>query len=191
MRKVIYSPMVSVDGYVETADKNIEWQLIDEELHKYINEQQRAVGLYVFGRGMYENLDAFWPTADQDPSNPDFVQEFSRIWKAIPKLVFSHTLTEVGENARLERGDLVGEVTRLKDMPGKDISVGGANLAATLIRAGLVDEFRLFIQPAVLGGGTPMFPLLDRAVNLKLTETHAFTNGVVMLDYLVSQDPPR
>lgn len=183
MRKVIYSYMVSLDGFIETPERSLDWIIIDEELHRYINDKQSTIGAYLNGRRMYELMAGFWPTADADPTYPDYIAEYARIWKQMPKIVFSKTLEQVGENARLVRDDLAGEVARLKAQPGKDLDLSGANLAASLMRLGLVDEYQLFVQPVILGSGTRMFPALEEPARLRLVETHTFGSGVVMLHY--------
>ena len=131
---------------------------------------------------MYENNHALWATADTQ-SMEAFVLEFEQIWKQIPMIVFSSTLERVEGNARLERGDPVTVVTRLKEQPGPDLSVGGVQLASTLMQAGLVDEYHIFVQPIILGAGRPMYPALNEAVRLKLVETHTFKTGIVYLRY--------
>ncbi len=182
MRKVIYSPMVSLDGFVEGPNREIDWGIVDEELHSYINDQHRQIDTYLFGRRMYEVM-TYWETVGADPSNPEYVLEFARIWKRIFKIVYSKTLDRVQSNTRLSRGSVVEEIAELKAQPGQDISVGGATIAASLHKAGLIDEYRLFINPVVLGAGTPMFPASDHQIKLQLVETHTFHSGVVMLRY--------
>ncbi len=186
MRKLIYFTMASLDGFIERPDHSIDWVIVDEELHRYVNDREREIGAYLYGRRMYELMQSYWPTADTQ-SNLAFEQEFSRIWKQIPKIVFSRTLERVEGNARLARGDAIEEVTRLKEQPGRDIEVGGAELAAALMRAGLVDEYRIYVQPVILGAGTPMFPTSDKLTRLRLVENHAFTAGVVFLRYEVDR----
>ena len=182
MRKVIYSPMVSLDGFVEGPNREIDWVIIEEELHTYINDQQSAIDTYLFGRRMYEVM-VYWDTADTDPSNPEYVLEFARIWKNIHKIVFSKTLEHVQGNATLSRGDIVAEIAKLKAEPGKDMSIGGANIAAAVMRQGLIDEYWLYVQPVILGSGTPMFLSLDNRIDLRLVETRSFNSGVVLLRY--------
>jgi dihydrofolate reductase len=183
LRKVTYSMLVSLDGFIEGPDHNLDWHVIDEEFHQFVNDQQAEVGAWLYGRGMYEAMAAYWPTADADPSQPGFVLEFARIWRDMPKIVFSKTLDKVAWNSRLVRENLIGEVTKLKAQPGKDLSVGGANLAAALIRLDMIDEYQLFVQPMILGSGAPFFPLLDKKIDLKLIETRRFGSGVVFLRY--------
>src|SRR5512146_1756156 len=114
MRKLIYFTMASVDGFMDSQDRDLDWVHIDEELHSYVNKREREIGAYLYGRRMYELMNAYWPTADTQSSVP-YEAEFSRIWKQIPKVVFSSTLEGVEGNARLVRGDAVEEVKRLKD----------------------------------------------------------------------------
>lgn len=184
MRKLIYAMMVSLDGFIEGPNRNLDWHIIDEELHQYINDQQVEVGAFLYGRRMYETMASYWPTAEaEDPTNPGYVLEFARIWKAMPKIVFSKKLDKVAWNSRLVREDAAGEVLKLKAQPGKDLSIGGANLAASLIKLDLIDEYQLFVQPVILGSGTPFFPPLEKRIDLKLVETHRFDSGVVLLRY--------
>ena len=155
----------------------------DEELHRFWNDQARQIGTSLYGRRLYELMADFWPTADRDPSAPDYVVEFARIWREMPKVVFSTTLTKVDWNATLAKDDIADEVAKLKAQPGKDIDVGGPTLAATFVRLGLIDEYRLVVQPVVLGAGTPFFPTLDSARNLRLLETRTFASGAVYVRY--------
>jgi dihydrofolate reductase len=134
------------------------------------------------GRRLYEVM-TYWETADQNPSIAEHELEFAGIWKSVPKIVFSTTLEKVEGNARLLRGGVAEEVARLKEQPGKDLAVGGAGLASTLIELGLVDEYRLFVSPVVLGGGTRYFPALEERINLELAETQTFGSRVVYLRY--------
>jgi dihydrofolate reductase len=183
MRKVLYAMLVSLDGFIEAPHGDISWTDPVEELHRHFNEQDGSLSAFLYGRGMYETMSAFWPTADQDPAAPEFVKEYARIWREKPKVVFSETLARVAWNARLVKGDIAEEVDRLKAQPGGDMSVSGANLAAAFMRLGLIDEVSLYVHPILLGGGKPMFrPLQDR-IPLQLAETRAFGNGVVLLRY--------
>lgn len=184
MRKVIYSMSVSLDGFVETPGHAIDWVIVDEELHRFFNDQARETGTHLYGRRLYELMAAYWPTADQDPATPGFMVDFARIWRSTPKVVFSTTLQSVDWNSRLVRDDVAGEVARLKAQPGGDLAVGGPTLAATLIRLGLVDEYQVFVQPVVLGAGTPFFPPLEEKIALRLVETRTFASGVVYLRYM-------
>ena len=183
MRRVIYSMGVSLDGFIAGPDGSI-GLTVDEELHRFHNQQARETGVDVYGRRLYETM-IYWDTAaEKHPSSPEFELEFARIWKETPKLVFSRTLERVEvSNCRLAQDDVVEEVRRLKEQPGKDIHVGGADLAATFIRLGLIDEYRPVVHPVVLGGGVPYLPPLDERLNLRLLETRTFGGGAVYLRY--------
>ena len=159
--------------------------LVDEELHAFFNDEARAMSTFLYGRRMYELMAAYWPTADTDPSATPAMLEFARIWKDTPKIVFSRTLERVEWNSRLVRDDAAAEVARLKAQPGFDMDVGGPTIASTLMRSGLIDEYRLFVQPVILGAGTPFFPSLDDRIGLTLVETRTFGSGVVYLRYEV------
>jgi dihydrofolate reductase len=180
---VIYSMGVSLDGFIAGPGGEIDWSAPDAELHRFHNEQTRELGALFCGRRLYEEM-LYWETADRDPSVGETEREFARIWQALPKIVFSTTLEKVEGNARLASGSAADEVARLKAQAGKDLAVGGAGLASTFARLGLIDEYRLFVSPVVLGGGTPYFPALEQRVDLELVETRTFGSRVVYLRYL-------
>lgn len=180
MRKLIYSFSVSLDGYIADRDGDIGWTGPDEELHRFHNDQARELGGHLLGRRLYETM-LYWETAEDEPGSAG--AEFAEIWLPLPKLVFSRTLESVEGNARLASGDPAEEVARLKEEPGKDLGVGGAGLASELIRRDLVDEYRLFVAPVILGGGTPYFPPLDRMLDLRLVETREFSSPAIYLRY--------
>jgi dihydrofolate reductase len=182
MRKLIYSMGVSLDGFIAGPGGNIDWTAPDEELHRFHNQQARETGVDLYGRRLYETM-RYWETAGENPEAPEVELEFARIWKDTPQLVFSRTLDKVEGNARLVRDNAVEEVARLKQEPGKHLAVGGAGLASTFMKAGLIDEYRLFVSPVVLGAGTPYFPALDERINLELVETRTFGSRVVYLRY--------
>ena len=182
MRNLIYSFGVSLDGFIAGPNGDIDWSAPDEELHRFHNQQARELGAHLLGRGLYEVM-RYWETADENPSAPEYELEFARIWKDTPKIVFSKTLEKVEGNARLVRDGVAEEVARLKEQPGKDLAVGGAGLAATCIKLGLVDDYRLFVSPVVLGSGTPYFPALDETIDLELVETRTFGSRVVYVRY--------
>jgi dihydrofolate reductase len=183
MRKLIYSMQVSLDGFIAGPDGDFGWAAPDEELHRFHNEQTTELGGHLLGRRLYEVM-VYWETADRDPAIADFAREFALLWQRLPKVVFSTTLREVeGENTRLATQDLATEVERLKAEPGADLAVGGAGLAASCARLDLIDEYRLFVNPIVVGGGTPFFPGLDSALELELVETRTFGSRVVYLRY--------
>jgi dihydrofolate reductase len=181
-RALIYSMSVSLDGFVAGPGGEIDWSAPDEEAMRFHNLQTRELAAYLCGRGLYEEM-LVWETAEQTMSGPLEI-EFARIWNAIPKVVFSTTLRQVEGNARLAGGDVAGEVARLTQQPGPGVvSAGGARLAATLIKLDLIDEYRQFVNPVVLGGGTPYFPPLENRLDLELLETRTFGSGVVYLRY--------
>jgi dihydrofolate reductase len=190
MRKVIYSMIVSLDGFIETPNRELDWVIIDEELHRFVNDQQSEIDTYLYGRRLYEVM-TYWETADTNPASSEYELEFARIWKSMPKIVFSKTLEQVQGNARLARDNIAGEITKLKAQPGKDMELGGPTIASSCMQLGLIDEYRLFIHPVVLGSGTPFFPVLDDRINLRLVETRTFGSGVVYLRYQQDTTIPR
>jgi dihydrofolate reductase len=182
MRKLIYSMGVSLDGFIAGPQGDIDWSAPDEQLHRFHNEQVREIGVHLCGRRLYETM-VYWETAEENPSASDYELEFARIWKGLPKIVFSKTLQRVEGDARLVRDGLADEVAKLKEQPGKDLAVGGAGLASSCIELGLIDEYRLFVSPVVLGGGTPYFPALEERIHLELVETRTFGSPVVYVRY--------
>jgi dihydrofolate reductase len=194
MGKVIYSMGVSLDGFIAGRGGEIDWSAPDEELHRFHNEQTGEIGALLLGRRLYEEM-RYWETAEENPSAREYELEFARIWNQIPKIVFSRTLEGVEGNARLAERTIADEVAGLEAQPGKDISVGGAGLASDFVKLGLIDEYRLFVNPVVLGGGTPFFPPLDERIDLRLVETRTFGSRVVYLRYQLAggtqrPDPP-
>jgi len=178
---LIYSMSVSLDGHIAGPDGAIDWAAPDQELMRFHNEQTRELTGHLCGRGLYEDMLG-WETAEHTRTDPGEL-EFARIWKAIPKVVFSTTLATVEGNARLAHGEIADEVADLKNQPGDGIvSVGGARLAASLAEKDLIDEYRLFVSPVVLGGGTRYFPPLPNRLDLELIETQRFSQ-VVYLRY--------
>ncbi|MFN8496403.1 MAG: dihydrofolate reductase family protein [Anaerolineae bacterium] len=183
MGKLIYSMMVSLDGFIARPDGALDWVPIDEELHAFANDQAREESLFLYGRRLYETMAAYWPTADQDPSAAAVEVDFARIWRSKPKLVFSRTLDSVGWNSTLAREVRPDDIRRLKADSDGDLSVGGANLAATFMRLGLIDEYQPLVLPVILGAGIPALPLAENAIKLRLLDTHRFQSGVVFLRY--------
>ena len=181
MRKLIYSMTVSLDGYIAGPDGAIDWSVPDEELFLLHTQQVQETGVQLCGRRLYETM-VYWETAQESPLAAGHV-EFAQIWKALPKVVFSTTLQSVVGNTRLASGSVDEEVSRLKEQPGKDIAVGGAGLAGVCMNLDLIDEWRLFVSPVLLGGGTPYFPTLHERINLELVETKTFGSRVVYLRY--------
>lgn len=182
MRKLIYSMTVSLDGFIAGPQGEIDWSAPDEQLHRFHNEQVREIGVHLCGRRLYETM-VYWETAEENPSASDYELEFARIWKGLPKIVFSKSLQKVEGDARLVHDGLGDEVAKLKEQPGKDLAVGGAGLASSCMELGLIDEYRLFVSPVVLGGGTPYFPALEERIDLELVETRTFGSRVVYVRY--------
>ena len=179
MAKLIYSAIASLDGYVADADGRFDWSMPDEEVHRFVNDLERPVGTYLYGRRMYEVMRA-WETIDDDASA---MQDYAAIWRAADKVVFSRTLEGVASaRTRIERAFDPVAIRALKDSAGADISVGGPELAGQALRAGLVDECHLFLSPIVVGGGNPALPDGVR-VPLELLDERRFGNGVVYLRY--------
>jgi dihydrofolate reductase len=179
MRKLSYSMTVSLDGYIAGPDGGIDWSVPDEELFRFHTERVRETGVHLCGRRLYETM-VYWETAEESPLLAEHLK-FAQIWKALPKVVFSTTLQSVVGNTRLARDGVGEEVSRLKEQPGKDIAVGGAGLAQACMKLDLIDEWRLFVGPVLLGGGTPYFPALEKGINLELIETRTFGSRVVYL----------
>src|SRR3989442_6734743 len=146
MGRLIFSMSVSLDGFVETPSRSLDWVQVDEELHSVFNDEARAMSAFLYGRRMYEIMAGDWPTAEADPSATPAMVEFARIWRDRPKVVFSRTLERVDWNSRLVREDAAAEVARLKAASGFDMDVGGPTAAAPLIRLGLIDEYRLYVH---------------------------------------------
>jgi dihydrofolate reductase len=182
MRKLIYSMTTSLDGFIAGPAGEIDWSAPDEELHRFHNEQTAELGGHLLGRRLYETM-VYWETVDQNPSAGEIELEFASIWKALPKVVFSRTLDAAEGNARLVRDGLAEEAVRLKSEPGSDLAAGGAALAASLTRLGLIDEYRMFVRPVVLGAGTPYFQPHEQRFDLELVETRTFGSRVVYLRY--------
>jgi dihydrofolate reductase len=182
MPKVIYSLAVSLDGFVAGPRGELDWSAPDEELHRFHNEQTRELGAHFCGRRLYEVM-VYWETVDESALTTEYELEFARIWRDLPKVVFSTSLDDVVGNARLAGDDVAEEVARLKAEAGKDLGVGGPGLASTFIRLGLIDEYRLFICPVVLGGGTPFFPPTGERIDADLVETRTFGSRVAYVRY--------
>jgi dihydrofolate reductase len=181
-RRVIYSILISLDGYIAGPNGELDWHLIDEEFHTFVNDQQREIDTYLFGRRMYETMSA-WDTLGDDSSLPEYELEFARLWNDKLKIVFSTTMDSVRGNSRLAGGDISEEIAKLKARPGKDVAIGGAALAAAAMERDLIDEYRLFVQPVILGGGTLCFTKLEHSIALQPVETFTFGSGVVYLRY--------
>jgi dihydrofolate reductase len=182
MANLIYSTIASLDGYVADEEGNFDWAAPDEEVHSFVNDLERPVGTYLYGRRMYEVM-VFWETAhtlaDQSPS----VQDFAQIWQAADKVVYSKTLQTVASaRTQIERDFEPDAIRQMKAAAERDLTIGGPDLAAQAIKAGLVDEYQLFLTPVVVGGGKQSLPDNVR-LNLELLEERRFGSGMVYLHY--------
>ncbi|WP_028800204.1 dihydrofolate reductase family protein [Streptomyces sp. 142MFCol3.1] len=187
MRSVTYSMNVSLDGYIVGPDGDFDWTGPDEEIFRSWIDEIREVGVHLLGRRLYETM-LYWETADEDPSLDDSTLEWAALWKPLPKVVFSRTLSAVQGNARLATGGLAGEIERLRAEPGEgDIAIGGATLAAEAAALDLIDEYRIRVHPVLVGGGIPFFPQHERRADLELVETRTFSSRVVCLHYRVAR----
>ena len=181
MAKLVYSAITSLDGYVADVDGNFDWAAPDEEVHAFVNDLERPVGTYLYGRRMYEVMVA-WETMTL-AGQPPVVQDYAAIWRAADKIVYSRTLATVSSaRTRIEREFEPEAIREMKAAAGRDISVGGPDLAAQALQAGLVDECHLFLTPVVVGGGN-QFLLDDVRLNLELLDERRFGSGVVHLHY--------
>ena len=182
MGKLIYSMITSLDGYVSGPEGSVGVGAPEEESHRFINEQSRSVGTYLYGRRMYEVM-AYWETALDEPDQPEHEREYARIWQAADKVVYSTTLEEVASaRTRIERSFDPAAVRALKVASELDITIDGPQLAAQAIRAGLVDEYQLYVGAAVLGGGHRFWPGEVR-IDLELVDERRFGDGLVYLRY--------
>lgn len=181
MGKLIYSALASLDGYVADTHGQWGWAEPDEEVHAFVNDLERPVGTYLYGRGMYEVMIA-WETWDLE-GQPPVIQDFAEIWRAADKIVFSRTLDSVSSaRTRLEREFDLEAVRRLKETADHDLAVAGPDLAGQAMKAGLVDEYHLFLAPAIVGGGKQMLPD-DLRVDLELLHERGFDSGFVFVSY--------
>ncbi|MGH3661922.1 MAG: dihydrofolate reductase family protein [Micromonosporaceae bacterium] len=182
MARLIYSGNISLDGYTADAEGKFDWSAPDGQVHAHINDLHRAVRTWLLGRRMYEVLTP-WETMHTLPDQPPHILDFAQIWQAADKIVYSSTLREPSTaRTRIEREFHPDAIRQLKESAESDLTVGGADLAAQVIRAGLVDELHMFISPVVVGGGKRFLPA-DLRLNLELMAEHRFDNGVVHLHY--------
>jgi dihydrofolate reductase len=186
MAKLIYAALTSLDGFIADQAGKFDWAVPDEEVHAFINDLERRVGTYLYGRRMYETMAA-WETPEIIPDRTPAILDFATIWQAADKVVYSRTLAAVHTaRTRLERVFDSAAIRRLKAQSPRDIAVGGPALAAHAIRAGLVDEYHLFLAPIVVGGGNAFFPAKVR-VTLELLDQRSFANGMVHVRYRGSE----
>jgi dihydrofolate reductase len=186
MRKVTCSMGVSLDGYVVGPDGTFDWAAPDEELFRFVTDEVRGVGVHLLGRRLYETM-LYWETTDQAPPLPaPMARQWARLWRELPKVVFSTTLSAVQGNARLASDGLAGEIARLRaERAEGDIAIGGATLASEAAALGLVDEYRPRVYPVLVGGGVPLFPHHGRRTDLELIGSRSFGSGAVHLRYRV------
>ena len=184
MAKLIYSAITSLDGYVADVNGNFDWAAPDEELHTFVNDLERPVGTYLYGRRMYEVM-VDWETAHTLADQPPFMQDFAEIWQAADKIVYSTTLDTVSSaRTRIVRAFDPEAVRQMKARAGRDLTVGGPALAGQALKAGLVDECHLFVAPIVVGGGTQALPTGVR-LTLDLLDERPFRSGMVHLHYRI------
>jgi dihydrofolate reductase len=182
MAKLIYSAITSLDGYVADEDGKFDWSAPDEEVHAFVNDLERPIGTYLYGRRMYEVM-RYWETAPEPDEQSPAMHDYAEVWRAADKIVYSRTLETVSTSrTRIERDFDVAAIRELKASAERDLTVGGPDLAAQAIKAGLVDEYHLFLTPVVVGGGNHWLPRGVR-LNLELLDEHRFGNGVVHLHY--------
>jgi dihydrofolate reductase len=187
MRSVTYSMSMSLDGYIVGPDGSFDWPGFDAEVFRFWIDEIPGVGVHLLGRRLYETM-LYWETADQNRSLDDAELEWAALWKPLPKVVFSTTLSEVQGNARLASGGLAAEIERLRAEPGEgEIAIGGATLAAEAADLDLIDEYRAMVYPVLVGGGIPFFPRHERRVDLELVETRTYSSRVVYLRYGVAR----
>ena len=185
MHSVTYSMSASLDGYIVGPDGRFDWTPLDPDVFRFWIDEIRGVGVHLLGRRLYETM-LYWETADQDPSLGEAELEWAALWKPLPKVVFSSTLSAVEGNARLASGGLAEEVERLRAEPGEgEIAIGGATLAVEAAALDLIDEYRVIVYPVLVGGGISYFPQRERRVDLELVETRTFSSSVVYLRYRV------
>ncbi len=185
MAKLIYTAIGSLDGYIEDAGGRFDWAAPDEEMHAFVNDIERAIGTYLYGRRLYETM-LYWETASAVPGRPQVERDYTRIWQAVDKIVFSRTLHSVrSARTRLEQDFIPEQVRTLKESSERDLSVGGAQLGAEALRAGLVDEVQLFLQPLTAGGGKPALP---GGLRLRLIEQRHFGSGALYVRYATSSE---
>jgi dihydrofolate reductase len=180
--KLIYSTLASLDGYTEDQDGRFDWARPDEEVHSFFNDLERPVGTHLYGRRMYETM-VYWEGPQAMEGQPPFIRDFAEIWRAAEKVVYSRTLEEPSSaRTRIERSFDPDAVRQMKDEAERDLAIGGPELAAQAIEAGLVDELILVLVPVAVGGGKPALPH-GRRLDLELLDERRFANGSMYLHY--------
>lgn len=186
MARLICTGITSLDGYVADENGTFDWSTPDQDVHAFINDLERPIGTYLYGRSLYEVM-AYWETAHTEPDQPSFVLDYAAVWQGADKVVYSTTLQSVtSARTRIERTFDPQAVGAMKDAADRDLSIGGPVLAAHAFQAGLVDEVQVFVSPVVVGGGKQFLP--DKVhLNLELVQERRFRNGVVFLHYRVAR----
>ena len=183
MRKIVYSLTASLDGFVEGPNREIDWHQVDDELHQHLNDLYRDVSAFLTGRVTHELMTAAWPAVAADPAATGTMAEFAAIWCAKPKHVFSRTWQRTDWHTTVHREVDVEQIRALQREPGGDMSVGGPDLARTFRELDLVDEYRIYTCPVLIGRGRPMFPEVDARADLRLVDQRQFGNGVTLRHY--------
>jgi dihydrofolate reductase len=189
MRKVILSNMVTLDGFFEGPNKELDWQIVDGENKEYAIDLLSKVDALLFGRVTYQLMADYWPAAATNPSTPKSEHEIADKMNNLPKIVFSKTLQEVKwNNSRLVKENIAEEISKMKQQPGKDMVIfGSGSIVSTFMQHGLIDEYRIIVNPIVLGNGNPLFKGINGKQNLKLLNTKVFDSGIVILFYEPAQ----
>jgi len=189
MRKVILSNMVTLDGFFEGPNKELDWHIVDEEIKQYANDLLSNVDALLFGRVTYQLMADYWPAAATNPSTSKSDLEIADKMNNLPKIVFSKTLQEVKwNNSRLVKENIAEEISKMKQQPGKDMVIfGSGSIVSTFMQHGLIDEYRIIVNPIVLGNGNPLFKGINGKQNLKLLNTKVFDSGIVILFYEPAQ----
>ncbi|SFL35810.1 Dihydrofolate reductase [Gracilibacillus orientalis] len=180
MRKVIYSQMVSVDGFIEDSNGSIDWSKPDEEVFQHIINQEKSFDTHLYGRKTYENMASHWPYVRANPDSTSLDKNWARIWLDKKKIVFSKTLDKAEWNSKIVKDNIKEEMVKEKALPGKNLSLGGATIAQTLMGLDVIDEYWLYVHPVTLGCGKPMF---QQHMTLQLSEARSFRSGIVLLRY--------
>jgi dihydrofolate reductase len=185
MRKVILSNMVTLDGFFEGPNKELDWHIVDEEFNQYAIDLLSNVDALLFGRVTYQLMADYWPAAATNPSTPKSDLEIADKMNNLPKIVFSKTLQEVKwNNSRLIKANIAEEISKMKTQPGKDMVIfGSGSIVSTFMQLGLIDEYRIIVNPVVLGNGNPLFKGINDKQNLKLLNTRVLGSGIVILYY--------
>ena len=183
MGRLTFGMNVSLDGYVAAPGDELGWGEPNDEVFQWWSDRVGSTGLSLYGRRLWEMMSSSWPNVERQPTATPAEVEYSRRWMDMPKVVFSSTITDVDWNARLVDGDAVEEIAKLKSEAGPDMDIGGVRLAASAMRAGLIDEYILVTYPVLVGGGKPFFAPLDNWVNLNLVESRSFPDGIRLTRY--------